>query len=182
MPRADVVVIGAGLAGLSCAAELAARGAGVFLVAKGMATTHWTHGGLDVAAPAGARTARDGIRRLVEADGHPYALLAAASDAAVSGHLARMAAVGLDHAGSLDAPLVGMPTPLGSLRPAAILPSAQAAALEPWAGDGLLLVGFRRYRDAWASYAARNLHHAAWPGGPSEIRAIEVDLPALDRL
>lgn len=75
-----------------------------------------------------------------------------------------------------------MPTALGSLRSTAILPSAQAAALEPWAGERLLLVGFRRYRDAWASYAARNLHHAAWPDGPADIRAIEVDLPGLDRL
>ena len=54
MPTVDIVVIGAGLAGLSCAAELAERGARVFLAAKGMATTHWTHGGLDVAAPPGA--------------------------------------------------------------------------------------------------------------------------------
>ncbi len=182
MPRADVVVIGAGLAGLSCAAELAERGAQVFLAAKGMATTHWTHGGLDVAAPAGAGTARGGVRILAKGEDHPYRALAADADTSVVAHLARMAAEGLEHAGSLDDPLTAIPTSIGSLRPAAILPSAQAAALEPWAGDGLLLVGFGRYRDAWATYAARNLRHATWPGGPSGIRGVEVDLPGLDRL
>ena len=182
MPRADVVVIGAGLAGLSCAAELAESGARVFVAAKGMATTHWTHGGLDVAAPTGARTPGEGIRRLAGIAGHPYRVLAADSDAAVAGHLARMAAVGLHHVGSVSAQLTAIPTAIGALRPAALLPSAQAAALEPWDGTGLLLVGFRRYRDAWAPYAARNLGLAPWPGGPIEINAIEVDLPGLRQL
>ena len=182
MPQADVVVIGAGLAGLSCAAELAERGALVFLAAKGMATTHWTHGGLDVAAPAGARTPRDGIRLLADVDGHPYGLLAADAESAVAAHFARTAAQGLPHAGSLDAQLTSIPTAIGALRPAAILPSAQAAAREPWDDAGLLLVSFARYRDAWAGYAARNLRHASWPGGPNEIRGVDVDLPGLEQL
>ncbi|MDQ3690860.1 MAG: FAD-binding protein [Chloroflexota bacterium] len=182
MPRADVVVIGAGLAGLSCAAELAERGASVFLAAKGMATTHWTHGGLDIAAPAGAQSSRDGIRLLASIAGHPYQTLEADADPATAAHLARMAATGLPHAGALDDPLMLVPTAIGALRPAALLPSAQAAALESWDGVGLLLVGFARYRDAWASYAARNLQHAAWPGGPAQIHAVDAELPGLDRL
>ena len=56
MPHADVVVIGAGLAGLVAAARLAEAGAVVTLVAKGHASTHWGSGGLDVAAPTGAAT------------------------------------------------------------------------------------------------------------------------------
>lgn len=179
MPRADVVVIGAGLSGLSCAAELAERGASVFLAAKGMATTHWTHGGLDVAAPRGARTARDGIERLARIPRHPFATLAADAEASLAGHLARTAAEGLPHVGSLDGPLVPVPTAIGALRPASVMPAAQAAAVAPWAGDGLLLVGFGRFRDAWAAYAARNLRQATWPGGPQAIEAIEVELPDL---
>lgn len=181
MPRADVVVIGAGLAGLSCAAELAERGARVFLAAKGMATTHWTHGGLDVAAPRGVSTSRHGVQLLAATESHPYRFLAPDVDAAVAAHLARMAAEGLEQVGSLDDTLTDIPTPIGSLRPAAILPSAQAAALESWGGDGLMLVGFGRHRDAWPAYAARNLA-AAWPSGPAQIRAVEVELPGLDRL
>lgn len=172
-------MIGAGLAGLSCAAELAERGARVFVAAKGMATTHWTHGGLDVAAPSGARTMRDGIATLARTGNHPYRNLATDAEPSVAAHLARAAAEGLGHTGSLDDPIVPIPTAIGSLRPAAILPSAQTAALAPWTGDGLLVVGFARYRDSWASYAARNLRRAAWPGGPAEIRAVEVELPGL---
>ncbi len=182
MPRADVVVIGAGLAGLACAAELAERGASVFLVAKGMATTHWTHGGLDVAAPRGVATSRAGVQLLATIQGHPYRTLQADVDAAVVAHLARLASEGLEHAGSLDDPLKAVPTAIGSLRPAAILPLAQAAALGPWAGDGLILVGFGRYRDAWAPYAAANLNAAAWPDRPVEVRSVEVDLPGHDGL
>jgi glycerol-3-phosphate dehydrogenase subunit B len=182
MPSADVVVVGAGLAGLSCAAELAERGARVFLAAKGMATTHWTHGGLDVAAPAGAVSARDGVRRLAADRAHPYATLAADVEPAVAGHLERAADEGVGHRGDLDAPLVPIPTAIGALRPASILPAAQAAALDPWGDDGLLLVGIGRYRDAWAPYAARNLAASAWPNGPREVRAVVVDLPWADRL
>lgn len=182
MPRADIVVIGAGLAGLSCAAELAEAGASVFVAAKGMATTHWTHGGLDVAAPAGATTPRDGVRFLARNDTHPYHRLAPDVDVAVTAHLARTEAEGLPHVGSLDATLMPIPTAIGALRRAAVLPLAQAAALAPWKGSGLLVVGIRRFPDAWAAYAAGNLGHAPWPDGPAQIRGVEVDFPTVDRL
>lgn len=179
MPRADVVVIGAGLAGLACAAELAEAGASVFVAAKGMASTHWAHGGLDVAAPAGAGTSRDGVRSLAAVAGHPYGHLGSSVEAALDGHRARLAGTAAAPIGDLDAPLVPIPTPLGGLRPSAILPAAQAAATQPWGDDGLLLIGIRRFRDAWMAYAARNLSAADWPNGPREIRAIEVELPGL---
>ena len=182
MPRTDVVVIGAGLAGLACAAELAESGASVFLAAKGMATTHWTHGGLDVAAVPEATTPRAAVRALAARPGHPYGVLHADVEAAVERHLARVSSAGLPMHGSMDDDLVPIPTAIGTLRRAAILPAAQAAALDPWSGTGLLIVGIAGYRDAWAAYAARNLAGTEWPGGPTEIRAIEVSLPGLEEL
>jgi len=182
MPRADVVVIGAGLAGLSCAAELAAGGARVCVAAAGYASTHWTHGGVDVAAPAAAKTSREGVTTLAAVDGHPYAWLAGSLDAAIAAHRTRMETAAIGVVGTIDDPLVAIPTAIGALRPAAILPAAQAPALRPWGGDGLLLVGIGRYRDAWASYAARNLRASAWADGPREVRAVEVDLPDLAEL
>jgi glycerol-3-phosphate dehydrogenase subunit B len=182
MPTADVVVIGAGLAGLSCAAELVARGARVYLAAKGMASTHWTHGGVDVAALPDAPTTRAGLLALAAVDGHPYATLASHVEPAVDAHASRLAAAGIGLTGSLDAPIVRVPTAIGALRPAAFLPDAQAPALEPWRGEGLLIVGFDRYRDAWPGYAARNLALADWPGGPAEIRPVTVELDGLERL
>jgi glycerol-3-phosphate dehydrogenase subunit B len=182
MPTADVVVIGAGLAGLSCAAELAERGARVFLAAKGMATTHWTHGGVDVAAPAGATTAHVGVRVLAAMTGHPYAIAHAEVAPALEAHAARLEAAGIGLTGTLDDALVEIPTAIGARRRASLLPEAQAAVLRPWADDGLLLVGIGRYRDAWPAYAARNLATGSWPDGPREIRAVEVDLAGLDGL
>lgn len=179
MPTADVVVIGAGLAGLSCAVELAERGASVFVAAKGMAATHWSHGGLDVAAPGVTATAADGVARLATLPAHPYAHLAADVAPAIASQLTRLAAAGLPYRGALADPLVPIATPIGTLRPASILPAAQAAALEAWDGVGLLVVGFERFRDAWPSYAARNLARRSWPGGPARIEAVEVRLPEL---
>ena len=181
MPSADVVVIGAGLAGLSCAAELAERGARVFLAAKGMATTHWTHGGVDVAAPEGASTTRVGVRVLAAMAGHPYAIAHAEVASALDAHAARLEA-GIGLVGTLDDALVEIPTAIGACRRAALLPDAQAAVLRPWGDEGLLLVGIGRYRDAWPAYAAHNLAAAEWSDGPREIRAIEVDLPGLEKL
>ena len=76
MPRADVVVVGAGLAGLTAAIALADAGARVELVARGHAATHWTPGGFDCAAPSSAPTSTAGIERLAAREGHPYGILA----------------------------------------------------------------------------------------------------------
>jgi glycerol-3-phosphate dehydrogenase subunit B len=141
-----------------------------------MAATHWTHGGLDVAAPAGARTTRAGIEVLSRARGHPYRVLSGDVEPALMHHLATLEAAGLPYAGGLDAVLTPIPTPIGTWRPAAILPAAQAAALAPWAADeGLLLVGFDRFRDAWPRFAAAILSRRA--AGPRIVRAAEAALP-----
>ncbi len=182
MPSADVAVIGAGLAGLSCAVELAERGARVFVAAKGMAATHWTHGGIDVAAPAGATTARAGVALLSGRRGHPYAHLAADVEPALDAHFTRLAGAGLSYGGDLDAPLVTVPTAVGTTRRASHLPVGQAPALDAWGDDGLLVVGFERFRDAWPAFAAGNLARVAWPGGPTRVAIAEAVLPGLGDL
>lgn len=182
MARADVAVIGGGLAGLSCGIALAERGASVFVAAKGMAATHWTHGGLDIAAPPGTRNAREGLARLAADGSHPLARLGLTLPAALDEHLARLADAGLPYAGHLDAAFVQVPTAIGTLRAASVLPAAQAPLLEPWRGMGLLLVGIRRFRDAWPGLAAQNLRGRPWPGGPQRIEAREVELAGLEDL
>jgi glycerol-3-phosphate dehydrogenase subunit B len=58
---------------------------------------------------------------------------------------------------------------------------AQSAALAPWSpNEGLVLVGFERFRDAWPGFAASMLRRAGGP--PSEVHVAEVRLTRLDAL
>lgn len=182
MPHADVVVIGAGLAGLVAATRLAESGAVVTLVAKGHAGTHWGAGGLDVAAPAGARTPAEGVRHLAALD-HPYALLATDAAPSVAWLLARLAESGLPYAGSLDAPIRRVPTAIGGTRRVAIVPEAQAAALRPWDPDEVLVVaGPAGFKDFWPAAVADSLiREDVWHGAdrPAHVRGVSVELPGL---
>ncbi len=183
MPSADVVVIGAGLSGLTAAIELAERGARVHLTAKGMAATHWAHGGFDVAAPPEAESSAQGVETLRTIQGHPYGILHVDVGPALDAQTARLAAAGLAYRGDLSSPLRPIPTAVGGLRPAAILPAGQAAVLEPWSPDeGLFLLGIHRFRDAWPGFAARNLARQPWAGGPARIEGGAATLPGLESL
>jgi glycerol-3-phosphate dehydrogenase subunit B len=162
MPAADVVVIGAGLSGLTCAHALAVRGARVIVLAKGMATTHWTAGSIDVAAPPGSTTAREGVRQLAAQVGHPYALLESDIEPAVDDLLAVLAAEGLAYAGDLDSPIRMTPTGIGGTRAVSIVPDAQADALPGWGPDETLVVcGIAGFKDMWPTAVAASLARPA---------------------
>ena len=110
MSTADVVVIGAGLAGLTAAIRVAESGARVHVLAKGHAATHWGPGGIDVAGIPAASTPRDGIRRLAGEPGHPYAFLGDDVAAALEWIRPHLAAGGVEYLGDLDTPLGLVPT------------------------------------------------------------------------
>jgi glycerol-3-phosphate dehydrogenase subunit B len=183
MPHADVVVIGAGLAGLTAAARLAEAGADVTLVAKGHASTHWAAGGIDVAAPQGAHTPAEGVTRLAADEGHPYATLGDDVAPAVAWLMDRLAASGLPYTGRLETPIRRVPTAIGGTRRVAIVPEAQAAALRPWDPDEVLVVaGPAGFKDFWPAAVADSLaREAVWHGAdrPAHVRAVSVDLPGL---
>src|SRR5262245_21744535 len=105
MSSADVVVVGAGLAGLTAAIRPAEAGASVDVVARGHAATHWTAGGLDVAAPDGAETPGEGIARLQSVAGHPYTLLGRDVAAGLDWFRATTSAAALEYSGSLSSPI-----------------------------------------------------------------------------
>ncbi|HEU0243437.1 MAG TPA: anaerobic glycerol-3-phosphate dehydrogenase subunit GlpB [Candidatus Limnocylindrales bacterium] len=183
MPRADVVVIGAGLAGLTAALRLAEAGAAVTLVAKGHASTHWGAGGIDVAAPQGAHTPAQGVALLGANAEHPYAFLGQDAAPAVAWLTDRLAASGLPYAGSLETPIRRVPTAIGGTRRVAIVPEAQAAALRPWERDEVLVIaGPAGYKDFWPAAIADSLaRESVWHGAdrPAHVRGVTVDLPGL---
>src|SRR5258705_6441017 len=140
MPQADVVVVGAGLAGMTAAIALADAGARVEVVARGHAATHWTAGGMDIAAPAGSETSAKGVKRLARQDRPPYPILGEGLPAALTALRSALATEGLDFRGDLADPLHAIPTAIGGTRRAAILPTAQANALAPWQSSERLVV------------------------------------------
>jgi glycerol-3-phosphate dehydrogenase subunit B len=183
VPSADVVVIGAGLAGLTAAIAAAEAGAHVVVLAKGHAATHWGPGGIDVAGIPAASTPRDGIRLLAGEPGHPYAFLGDDVAAALDWLRPHLAAGGVDYVGDLDTPLQAVPTSIGGTRRAAILPAGQAAALSPWApGERLVVCGIAGFKDFWPEAIAASLvRERVWQGGsrPASVTPISVALPGL---
>lgn len=187
MPSSDVVVVGAGLAGMTAAIALADTGARVDVVARGHAATHWTSGGLDVAAPRGISTAAECLAHLASLPGHPYAFLHGEVRPAVDCLRRILAAEGLTYAGDPDAPLRTVPTAIGATRRAGLLPTAQAAALKPWMpGERLVICGIAGFKDFWPGAIAASLERP-WVWGrataagdrPATVEALVVELPGI---
>ena len=191
MPRADVVVVGAGLAGMTAAIALADAGARVEVVARGHAATHWTAGGIDVAAPAASETSAKGVKRLARQGTHPYAILGEGLPDALTALRSALAREGLLYAGELQDPLRTIPTAIGGTRRAAILPTAQANALAPWQpGERLVVCGPAGFKDFWPDAIAASLRRpsvwgldadpeASAAAHPSRVDGLVVELPGL---
>jgi glycerol-3-phosphate dehydrogenase subunit B len=153
----DTIVIGAGLAGLMGALALAEAGRAPLLLAKGQGATHWTGGTVDVWGAADERGPRAALGDLVaQHSDHPYAR---ASIAGVEGALDRfralMEAARYPYVGSLDRNVL-LPTALGALRPAALMPATMAAG-DMRLGGSLLIAGFHELRDFFPPLVAANL-------------------------
>jgi glycerol-3-phosphate dehydrogenase subunit B len=184
MPTADVVVVGAGLAGLSAGIALADAGARVELVARGHAATHWTPGGFDCAAPSGVATPAAGIDLLAARMGHPYAILGGDVRPGLAFVRDALVAEGLVHRGDLDDPLRTVPTAIGGTRRVGVVPAGQGSALDPWAGgERLVVCGITGYKDFWPAPIAASLARAGvWAGAgdggrPSQVESFSVELP-----
>lgn len=178
--QGDILVIGAGLAGLTAGWQLAARGRRVRVIAKGWGALYWHAGCVDVlghyplmggepiSSPAEAVAAL-----IKDRPEHPYALAGVeALDEALRALQALCAAEGYPLHGSLERNWL-LPTAVGALRPTCLAPETMIA------GDAsrplpTLIVGIKQLLDYYPALIADNLSQQ---GIPAE--GVVLDLPSL---
>ena len=178
---ADVVVVGAGLAG-ACAAW-AARDAGgsVLVIARAPGATAVSSGCIDVAQAEGDLPIGEAATLLSRQPQHPYGLLGVqlgpAIDAAMTMLQQRLSALGLRGAAGRN---LWLPTPLGKVKPAALAqgPIALGDLRTLPAGSRLGVVALCGAQVLEARLMAKGLH--AILGPESSAVVLEVDF-YLDR-
>jgi glycerol-3-phosphate dehydrogenase subunit B len=173
----DVIVIGAGYAGLMAATVAARRGARVRLIAKGNGGTHLKTGCVDVLGY------RDGTR--VEAPlqavahpelGHPYGRIGVeAARAALAIFSELMAAEGYPFVGDGERNWL-LPTAIGAVRPTALAPATMAAG-DLTRPEAMAVVGFHNFKDFYPRLLADNLQRSL----PAlEVKALTLVAPGFE--
>lgn len=179
----DVVVVGAGLAGMFAGALAARRGARTLVIARGQGGTHLGAGCIDVfgygpAAPGTAgREVLDNPEQAVTklAAGHP---LRRAGGAALSAALADFKQInseaGYTWVGQSDHNFK-LPSAVGAVRPTCLAPQSYMAG-DLIQSDEVTLARLAGFRDFYADLAAANLNAAG-----HAARAVSLDLPDAPR-
>ena len=159
----DTLIIGAGLAGLTAAWQLAEHSQKVKVIAKGWGATHWASGCVDILGyyPIGSDTPVDALvpaiaRLTMEQPHHPYAQLdLQQAEAALAAFQELCAEAGYPLQGTLERNWL-LPTTAGAIRPTCLAPATFIA------GDlsdpaPMLLVGIEGFNDFYPQLAAANL-------------------------
>jgi glycerol-3-phosphate dehydrogenase subunit B len=174
----DVVVIGAGLAGLTAALRLAEQELRVLVVAKGVGGTHLAPATIDVLGYVDGPVespARALPEFLAAHPEHPYRRLSVELiRSSLEWFGERLGELG--YQGGLEENFL-LPTAVGVAKPTALVPQTMAAGdLRP--GGRFVFVGLRGLKDFYPAYLADNLARAALPGGASvSARAVELAPP-----
>ncbi|HHY56848.1 MAG TPA: glycerol-3-phosphate dehydrogenase subunit GlpB [Chloroflexi bacterium] len=156
----DLLVIGAGLTGLTAALRAAEAGLRVKVIAKGMGALYWTTGAIDLLGYVGVeeRAVTNPWARMAELDaGHPYRLLGEVRIRQALTWFQQCPAVqALGYASAGDDNML-TPSPAGAWRPTYLAPAGQRAG----AADDhrpMVIVGLQGMRDFYPHLIARNLN------------------------
>ncbi len=166
----DLLIIGAGLAGMSAAYTAAKNGLTVRIITKGLATTHWNAGTVDVLGysnhGADGETPRQPVAHPLDAltafaqshPDHPYARLTPALIAnALESFKSWAQEAGLPYVGASPAGRNWLlPSPIGAARPTFLAPRAQIDG-DLQRQEPFVIVGFRGMRDFFPELIASNL-------------------------
>jgi glycerol-3-phosphate dehydrogenase subunit B len=176
----ELLVIGAGLAGLMTAYQAAGRGQKVRVIAKGWGATHWHSGCIDVLGyyPVDATEPvvdlQTAVAQLI-ADNpqHPYALVGIDGlQAALEAMQTLCAKAGYPLHGSLRQNWL-LPSATGTFRPTCLAPETMIAG-DLNRDEPMLLVGFKQLADFYPNIVAANLNKQG-----KTARYVMLDLPIL---
>jgi glycerol-3-phosphate dehydrogenase subunit B len=170
--KSEVLVIGAGTAGLAAAVRLAQSGVKVTVVATGAGSLGLAAGTIDLLgyAPHAVENPLGELPEFVnEHPDHPYALVGP-ERVRVALEWFQTLAADLGYQGDLEHNGL-LPTALGGLRPSVLVPDSMSAG-EVRAGSRILIASIRGFRDFFPQLVAANL--AAAPLG-LDVRSMEVD-------
>jgi glycerol-3-phosphate dehydrogenase subunit B len=159
----DVLVVGAGLAGLTAAWQLATRQKKVRLVSKGWGATHWHSGCIDVLGyypiDEGQPVESPGVtlaKLIADQPEHPYALVGVSGvEEALTAFQTLCAEAGYPLYGSLDKNWL-LPSAVGTFRPTCLAPETMIAG-DLRRDDPMLIVGIKQLVDFYPNIVAENL-------------------------
>jgi glycerol-3-phosphate dehydrogenase subunit B len=171
--RYDVIVAGAGTAGLTAAVRAAQGGNRVLVLAKGQGATHLAPLTVDVLGYTPERVespARELAGFVGAHPDHPYARTGTdAVGEALAWFAGVMEAGGYPYTGSLERNTL-LPSAVGAARPSALVPVTMAGG-DLRSDDPVCVVGLRPLKDFHAALLADNLGRQGVPA-----RSVELDL------
>ena len=177
----DVVVIGAGLAGLAASIKAADAGLSVTLVTKGVGGIQLGTGTVDILGyrPEPVEKPLEALEgHVASRPSHPYSHVTPDFVGASVAWLRDL--VGSDVLIGDETRNVRIPTGVGALRPTCLIPPSMQAGI-PRAGARYAIVGLARFKDFYPSLVAENLSRQTGPdGAPIKARALSVDYVVRD--
>jgi glycerol-3-phosphate dehydrogenase subunit B len=183
--KADIAVVGSGLAALVATRTLQQAGRNAVLIWPGLSSLYFTYATIDVLGYADLTTTEPieqpevGVAQLIaDHPDHPYAR--AGLDALRSGTtllIEWLRDAGFSWQGSLAHNLL-LPTAIGTPKPSCLVPDSMAAG-DLRRDEPIVFCGFSGYEDFVPELAASNLARA-WGRGDQSVRALRVALPGFE--